>query len=54
MSRKDFKLVLYILLAVLAVWLIIKFLSSIPFWIWVIVAAILIYLNWTKIKRFFR
>jgi hypothetical protein len=54
MNRKDFKLVLYIALAIIIVWLIIKFLSSVPFWIWAIIAAIAIYLNWTKIKRFFR
>ena len=54
MNKKDFKLVIYIALVILVVWLIIKFLSSIPFWIWAIIAAIVIYLNWTGIKRFFR
>ena len=51
MKNKNLRLILIVVLVVVVLWLLIKFLSAIPFWVWLLVIGILVYLNWKKIKR---
>jgi len=51
MKRKDALLVLLIIVMAAVLWLMIKFISSIPFWAWLLLVAIVVYLNWRKIKH---
>ncbi|MBI2542437.1 hypothetical protein HYV80_07055 [Candidatus Woesearchaeota archaeon] len=51
MKKKDMKLMLLVAIIVIVVWLLIKFISSVPFWVWLLVIGIVAYLNWAKIRN---
>ncbi|MBS3105365.1 hypothetical protein J4234_03860 [Candidatus Woesearchaeota archaeon] len=51
MKNKDLKLILLIVVIVVVVYLLIKFLRAIPFWVWLLAVAIVVYLNWSRIKK---
>jgi len=54
MRNKDLKLILWIAVIIVVVYILIKFLSAIPFWVWLLVLGIIVYLNWSKIKNMLR
>jgi hypothetical protein len=54
MKNKDLRLILIIVLIVIILWILIKFISAIPFWVWILAAGIIAYLNWNKIKKLWK
>ena len=54
MKNSSIRMLLVIILIIIGAWLVWTFLNEIPKWVLLVVIAILIILNWGKIKRMLR